>query len=190
MERLEAKRAKITADREAIKALKTLIKNIVATLDLDEDRMAKRVDSAIRSEYGAVNGLVNLVAAIANWPVESGDGSMVSLNRQTLEDKFNLDLVMLDDIRKFRGFHSFVTDDIEIMEGVEPQYEDYTDYCAIFLEELGVTSNRPTICEATWLAAEQRASKKAKEDQAQMKQELEIHKQYMEELEEAEGGEA
>ena len=181
--KLARKKAIIQADRAAKKALTGLIKNIVTDLSLDEDRMAKRVDSAIKSEYGAINGLVNLVAAISNWPVENGDGSLVSTNRMILEDKFNLDLVMLDDIRRFRGFHSFVTDDIEIIAGTEPDYENYTDYCQIFLEELGVKSNRPTINPDAWARAEAKATIKATADQAQMERELAVHKAYMDELE-------
>ena len=180
--RLDAKKANIQSNREASKVLKKLLKDITNTLDLDEERMAKRIDSATRSEYGAINGLVNLVASVANWPVENGDGALVSTNRLILEDKFNLDLVMLDDIRVYRGFHSFVTDDIEIINGQEPQYEDYTDYCEIFLEELGVRSTRPTICPDRWKTAETRAIAKAKTDQTQMLEELAFHKEYLAQL--------
>lgn len=180
--RLDAKKANIQSNREASKVLKKLLKDITNTLDLDEERMAKRIDAATRSEYGAINGLVNLVASVANWPVENGDGALVSTNRLILEDKFNLDLVMLDDIRAYRGFHSFVTDDIEIINGQEPQYEDYTDYCEIFLEELGVRSTRPTICPDRWKTAETRAIAKAKTDQTQMLEELAFHKEYLAQL--------
>ena len=89
---------------------------------------------------------------------------------------------MLDDIRAYRGFHSFVTDDIEIINGQEPQYEDYTDYCEIFLEELGVKSTRPTICPDRWKTAETRAIAKAKTDQTQMLEELAFHKEYLAQL--------
>lgn len=180
--RLDAKKANIQSNREASKVLKKLLKDITNTLDLDEERMAKRIDSATRSEYGAINGLVNLVASVANWPVENGDGALVSTNRLILEDRFNLDLVMLDDIRAYRGFHSFVTDDIEIINGQEPQYEDYTDYCEIFLEELGVKSTRPTICPDRWKTAETRAIAKARTDQTQMLEELAFHKEYLAQL--------
>lgn len=180
--RLDAKKANIQSNREASKVLKKLLKDITNTLDLDEERMAKRIDAATRAEYGAINGLVNLVASVANWPVENGDGALVSTNRLILEDKFNLDLVMLDDIRTYRGFHSFVTDDIEIINGQEPQYEDYTDYCEIFLEELGVRSTRPTICPDRWKTAETRAIAKAKTDQTQMLEELAFHKEYLAQL--------
>lgn len=188
-DRLARTKARIIADREANRTLKKLLKDITSALDLDEDRMAKRIDSAVKSEYGAINGLVNLVASVANWPVEAGDGSMVSTNRAILEDKFNLDLIMLDDIRKYRGYHSFLTDDIEIMEPQEPDYDNYTDYCSIFLEELGVTSNRPTICEATWQKTELREAKRAQEDKVQRLQELETHKRLMAELD-SKAGEA
>jgi hypothetical protein len=177
--RLAKKRLVIEANRNAARALKGLVSTITVEFSLDEDRMAKRIDSAGRSEYGTINGLVNLVAAIANWPVEQGDGSMVSTNRQLLETKFNLDLMLLEDIRTYRGFHTFATDDLEILPGVEPRYDDYTDYCEIFLEELGVVSSRPTIDSNKWTRAEVKAKERAHIDIEIMKSELELHKQFL-----------
>lgn len=178
-ERLQAKKEALRLNREAVATLKKLIYSIVDKLDLDEDRMTARVDSAVRSEYGATNGLINLLSAIANWPADQGDGASVSTNRKILEDDFQLDLLMLEDIRGFRGYHSFVSDDLEIIEGVMPQYEDYTDYCTILLEELGLTSNRPTICAESWARAETKAKERAKDDLIEKKDEIAKHKQFI-----------
>lgn len=179
-ERLAAKKQIVAANRAAVSKLKSTINSIVNELALDEERMDKRVDSATRSEYGTINGLINLVASIANWPAEPGDGSQVSTNRRVLEDKFELDLMLLEDIRNYRGYHSFVTDDLEIIDGTEPDYENYTDYCEIFLETLGVSSNRPSIDAAKWNRAEDKAKAKALEDLASMKEELEKFNQFVE----------
>lgn len=178
--RLDSKRATIQANRAAVKKLKDLAINIALELNLDEDRMAKRIDAAMRSEYGAINGLVNLTASIANWPAEPGDGNMVSANRAVLEDKFNLDLMLLEDIRTFKGYHTFVTDELVIMAGVEPMYEDYADYCQIFLEELGLEANRPTIEQSKWENREAKAKEQAKEDLLGMQDDLAKHKAFIE----------
>ena len=134
--------------------------------------MAKRIDSALRSEYGPINGLINLVSAIASWPAEPGDGAMVSQNRMILESKLNLDLLLLDDIKQFRGYHSFVNDELEIVQGTEPQFEDYTDYCSIFLEDLGAKSFKATIEPATWQRRELVARQKAEVERQNMSDEL------------------
>lgn len=180
-ERIAAKKAQIDSNREALKALKNILNKMTAEFSLDEDRMAKRIDAALRSEYGAINGMINLIAAVASWPAEQGDGSMVSTNRQILDEKFDLDLMMLEDIRKFKGYHSFVadSDEIEIIDGVIPDYENYTDYCEIFLETLEVSANRPTICSDTWNRLEAKAKVNAAIDMELMKEELEKHKEFI-----------
>jgi hypothetical protein len=177
---LEQAREIVASNRVAIGKLKQLVNNITSTLDLDEDRMAKRIDAAMKSEYGAVNGMINLVVAISNWPVEAGDGANVALNRRILEDKFNLDLLLMEDIGSFRGYHSFATDTLEIKEGKEPDYQNYADYCRIFLEELGVTTNRPTIEPVAWRGREAKASKDAKDELIKMADAIDRYKLQLE----------
>lgn len=178
-EQLEQMRTDIKSNREAVAKLKKLIYDITDELSLDEDKMTKRVDSAVKSEYGAINGLINLLSAIANWPADQGNGSDVSENRKILEEKFQLDLLHLEDIRTFRGYHSFVTDELEIVDGVEPMYAEYTGYCQIFLEELGLESTKPTIDEAKWDKAEIKAIDRAKDDLVTRKAEIETHRKLI-----------
>ena len=172
MERINSKREHIKANRETKDKLIKLINSITDELNLDEDRMAKRIDSALRSEYGPINGLINLVVAIAQWPAEPGDGAMVASNRLALESKFGLDLLLLDDIKQFRGFHSFVSNDLEVIEGQEPKFEDYTDYCHIFLEDLGAVAYKATIEPNTWRRREVVAREKAELEKAKLSAEL------------------
>lgn len=200
--RLATKRETIAANRATLKSLTGLINAIVKELALDDERMAKRMDAALRSEYGPINGMVNLVVSISNWPAEPGDGSMISVNRQILTEKFGLDLLLLDDIKTFKGYHTFVSSELEVIEGVAPQYEDYADYCQIFLEELAeialasklnkpvarltkadkkviVIASKPTIDENRWVKLEAIAQTKAKLDLEDMVLEVERHKAFL-----------
>lgn len=181
-DRLAVARETIEANREALRRLKRLVHDITVELNLDEERMAKRVDSATRSEYGAINGMINLVAAIAAWPAEPGDGAMVASNKLVLENKFGLDLLMLDDIRTYRGYHSFVTDNLEIISGIEPNYENYSDYCQIFLADLGVDVHRPTITKEQWQRQEAVAVERAQKDLVTRQEALVKHREYLESL--------
>jgi len=184
-ERMAAKRELIVANRKAKNELIKLIKSIVKDFNLDEDGMNKRINFALSSEYGPINGLINLVVAIAKWPAEPGDGSMVATNRQLLESKHGLDLLLLDDIDNFRGNHTFVSkQDLEIIASKEPDYENYTDYCAIFLEDLGVQSYKATIEESIWNYREQVAVNKADQELAEKREELERYKSMMNPTEE------
>lgn len=200
--RLATKRETIASNRATLKSLTSLINAIVKELALDDERMAKRMDAALRSEYGPINGMVNLVVSISNWPAEPGDGSMISVNRQILTEKFGLDLLLLDDIKTFKGYHTFVSSELEVIEGVAPQYEDYADYCQIFLEELAeialanklnkpvarltkadkkaiVIASKPTIDETRWVKLEAIAQTKAKLDLEDMVLEVERHKAFL-----------
>jgi len=180
IERMAQKRELIKANRKAKDELIKLIKSIVKDFNLDEDSMNKRINFALSSEYGPINGLINLVVAVAKWPAEPGDGSMVATNRQLLESKHNLDLLLLDDIDQFRGNHTFVSkQELEIIHGKEPDYENYTDYCAIFLEDLGVQSYKATIEEAVWNYKEQIAINKADIELIDKREELERYQSIM-----------
>ena len=176
-EKIAKRKESKAANKVALQSLRKLIKDITEELSLDEERMARRLDAAFSSEYGPINGTVNLLTSIANWPAEAGDASMLSVNKQILEDKFKLDLLLLSDIRNNRGFHTFVTDDLEILTGEEPNYSDYSDDCEIFLDEtFNVTVNRPTIDKTQWERLELRAQAKAELELERMKAQVERHK--------------
>jgi len=182
-ERIASKRETLANERTTINALKKTVNNITDLLGLDEEKMNRRIDAALKSEYGRVNGMVNLLSAIANWPAEQGDGTAVPENRRLLEESLKLDLMLLEDIRTYRGFHTFATDELEIIDGVEPQYEDYEDYVAILLEDMGLSpQQRVKLNPRIWAKVELRTKEKAKLDIEQMKIAVEKHKLMMEEL--------
>jgi hypothetical protein len=180
-ERIESKRATLNAERTTLNALKAKVTAITDTLGLDEEKMGRRVRTALKSEYGRVNGMVNLLSAIANWPAEQGDGTAVDENKALLENQLGLDLMLLDDIRTYRGFHTFATDELEIIDGVEPQYEDYEDYVAILLDDMGLTpQNKIKLNPTVWTKVEARTKEKVAVDIELMKVAIEKHKALME----------
>jgi hypothetical protein len=157
-------KATTKANREAYNGLRKILLDITAEVGLDEEKMANRINSARRSEYGPINGLINLLVSVCNWPAEAGDGSNVAINQKLIEDKYpQIDMLMLDDIKSFRGYHSFVSDDtLQVIDGVEPDYENYRDYCSVLLEDLKLKSIKPTISKDQWQAREASAKVNAK----------------------------
>ena len=167
MERAE-RLAKVKATRSQEKAIITKIKSqiseIVETCGLDEEKMARRSQVALKSEYGRINGIINLYAAVCKWPAEQGDGTSVSANQLMIENDMKVDLMLLEDISSFKGYHTFHTDELEIIDGVEPQYEQYSDHCSLLLEDLGFERAAAEIVPSSWAALEKRAISRAKDD--------------------------
>lgn len=182
-ERIENKRAQLQSERATINALKAIVNKIVDVIGLDEEKMNRRIEIAMRSEYGRINGMVNLLAEVTNWPAEQGDGTAVGENRKVIEEKLDLDLMLLEDIRTYKGYHTFATDELETRTGVEPMYEDYEDFVAILLEDMGLTPGRVTISSDTWTKTEKKAVESTKLELERMRIAVERHKALMNDFE-------
>lgn len=180
--RIEAKRKQLVAEKATLDTLTKLLYKIADLCGLDDEKMARRIDRAKQSEYGRIDGMVNLLSAVCHWPAEAGDGSAVSENKRLIEEKLNLNLMLLSDIRQFRGFTSFVSDDLQIIAGVEPQYEDYEDSVTILLEDMKLTPQRESfsINAGLWQRLEANAQTRATAEIEQLRAEIERTKAFME----------
>jgi hypothetical protein len=182
-------RKRLAKARESHKAEAKVIRELVKTINkitdacgLDEERMAKRIDVALNSEYGRINGLINLLSSLAKWPAEQGDGASVATNRAILRDELKLDLILLEDINSYKGYHTFHDDKLEVIQGVEPEYELYEDYCYLMLDSMGLLDEkavRPTISKDKWQRLEARAVERTQAQIELLKAELEQHKLLM-----------
>ena len=161
--------------RQAEKALKAQINAIVTTCDLDPETMAARINAAIDNKHGRVIGLINLLSATAHWPADKGEAKSVPTNKLMIADK--VDTLVLSMLREARGYHTFIAEDLTIMAGIEPNYEQYSELSQILLEDLGL-DNVPklTIDRETWLREETKAIDKATKDQAEMLEAIEKYK--------------
>ena len=168
IERIAKVKATRAQEKEILAALKKKVNGIVDECGLDEEAMARRVQNAVQGktakEYGRINGMINLLAAVCKWPAEQGDGASVSANQLAIESELNVDLMLLEDISTYKGYHSFCTEDLTIIDGVEPQYEQYSDHCSILLEDLGFDRAATEIVPSRWASLESIAVKHAKEE--------------------------
>ena len=177
--RLSALKASRKVEKQALQKLQNLVLDIANACNLDEERTANRIAAALKSEYGRINGMINLLAAIGKWPVERGDESMVATNQRMIEKEFKLDLMLLEDISTCKGYHTFHTDALEVIGGVEPQYELYEDNCTIFLEELGCKAVSAAIEPTVWERYESRAKERTENDVVSLRQAVAEHKALM-----------
>lgn len=168
-------------EKAIITQLKKQVWDIVDLCGLDEERTARRIQAATRSEYGRINGMINLVAAICKWPAEQGDGASVTDNQALIEKELNVDLMLLEDISMYKGYHTFHTDELEVIDGVEPDYDNYRDYSTIYLQEIGFERVAAEIAPRTWAKKEAATIAKVKEDVTELRAAVERHKSLISE---------
>ena len=180
--RLEAKRKQIKAENATMETLSAILYQICDICGLDDDKMSRRIHTAQKSDYGRIDGMVNLLASVAHWPAEPGDGSAVAENQRMIKEQLNLDLLLLDDIRRYRGYTSFASDDLTLITGVEPNYEEYEDSVTILLEDMNLTPQRNSfsINPDMWHRLELKAQTRAKDEIEQLRVEIERTKAFME----------
>jgi hypothetical protein len=170
-----ASTASYTDQKLAIEKITTTIMDITAICGLDEDRMSKRLAAARSSEYGRINGHINLLSAIVCWPADQGDGSSVSSNQLLIQDELNIDLMLMEDIKASKGFHSFLTDDLEIIPGVTPDTETYLDLVQMALETLGLDIGVNNLDPIKWEAIEASTLIKIKTEQLDLETQAAAH---------------
>lgn len=134
-ERRALKATNHSGESTVITVLKKVIKDIQTKCDLDPERMQSSMVSAMTDkEYGAVNGLVNIIVAKAMFPADRGDYGNLANNQVIVSEM--LDIHLLNKVKQARGFHSFADDSGKVIVGQKPNYEDYEDYTNIFIAEL------------------------------------------------------
>jgi hypothetical protein len=167
----------IRANREkemvAIKTLRSIISKATKKLALDKDRMDRRVKVALRNEQGRVFGLVSLMASIAAFPVNEGEGSLCSDNQALLE-KIGWDMFLLEDIKDTRGNHSFLdSDEMVIIDCKEPQ-EECDALVNVMLEDLNLEA-RVSVDLDVWTRKEAIALRKAQAEKLELEEALEAY---------------
>lgn len=127
-------------ERVQTKVLKDNIQKIVDLCKLDDQRMSFRIRSAESSEYGRVSGLTNLLAAIVCWPAEQGDGASVMQNQRVIESELKIDIYLMEDIKQAKGYHTWMNDELEVIDGKAPNTERYQMLVEILIEEIGINA--------------------------------------------------
>lgn len=127
--------------KESIQTLNAIVKVIADNSKLDEDELvswAKGVRTSKASkEYGRIPALIFIITKSFAWPiVDKSDAREIEdiqeeIN-EALEEKslptLNIESVM--DINEAKGYHSFMTDEGDQVDAVEPEY-DQLEYSLI-----------------------------------------------------------
>lgn len=168
------------------KLLTARIKQLGKECDLDPERLDKSIASAISSEYGRTNALVNTLVSKVYFPADRGDYSNLAANQVLMTERFNFSLI--EQIKNHRGYHSFCAEDGTVISGKMPNFEQYSLYVNALILDLADEAkiNLPEdfdvkllITEDQWKAREAQSLVIAKEEGAQIKAAIERSKALM-----------
>ena len=157
---------------ESINTMKEAINIAVTIAEMDKDKISRRVKAAMKSEYGKVPGLINLLSGIINWPTDSQTPDNLSAIQDEICTNLGLEQVMLDDLREAKGFHTFLTEDQEIMDGSEPDYDEYNMLCELMASKLNLPVIDMKLSESEWNNREAKAIATAQQDLKDIETEL------------------
>lgn len=162
---------------ESIDTVQSLIKEIGHVAGMDSEALGSRISMATsRSEYGKVPGLINLLSSVCNWPLDKDASTSGMAEAKEAVAGVLPDLIdVLEDIKQAKGYHTFVSDEHELVDGIEPDFEEYTMLLNVVASNLQLPVLDVKLSEAAWERAEDKAYTKAKESIEAIKVELEEH---------------
>lgn len=161
---------------ESIDTATKLIHKAGEIAELDVDKLNRRISVALKSEYGKVPGLLNLLSNIVAWPAEQGSApSNLTEIKQSICEELLVSESIFTDLKESKGFHTFISDDHEVISGVEPDYLEYIMLLRLIANKINIPVLDIKLTEESWDKAEARAIAKAEKDMSALKEELEAH---------------
>ena len=168
--------------RESIARLSSVLTRVYDELALDSEKLDRSIKSARKSNYGRVAEMITKVASTYAWPcAETSQASEIpELQDRMLatlaENGINVDGELLLDIKEAKGFNSFLDQaTFEVVNGVEPEYEELEYYLLTFAEKAGLPIIDYKMSESVWNKAEERALAKIATEKELAEQALARH---------------
>lgn len=147
-----------TLKRESLSTMKVIVNGVCDLLDLDSERLEGQIKSARKSEYGRVPQLLIILANMYAWPIlDKADAKDIDDKQEEILDyladthKIKVSGDLLLDIKEAKGYHSFLDKDTyEVIDGVEPEFEEITYYLQTLAEHCGLPFIDIKLDEVKW----------------------------------------
>ena len=164
--------------------MSTIINRVGEELGLDTERLNKRIATSRRSQYGRVCELINILASIYAWPIESsGQASEIPDLQERMLDTLaelgiNIEGDLLLDIKEAKGYNSFLdTATFEIVDGIEPDYEELQYYYLTFADNANLPIIDYKMNESVYAKAETKALARIETEKTLADEALARHKE-------------
>ncbi len=172
--------------RESISTLTTILKDVNELLGLDADKLSMSIKGARKSEYGRIPEMVTALTKMYAWPIESiDDVKEIDEKQEEIRELLASKGIVLShdlllDIKEAKGYHSFLDKDtFEIIDGVEPEYEEFNYYITTAAEAMDLPYVDFKLQEAKWEKNEDKALAKIKIEHEAAQAALDAHKKLM-----------
>ena len=166
--------------RESVKAMTNTLEEVYEVCGLDLDMLHRKITASRRSEYGRVPGLINVLAATYAWPVgDSTHTSEIPQRQEDILDILKLDGELLLDLKEAKGYHSFLDEAFEVVEGVEPDYEEYNYFVLTVADNLQIPFVDNKMSETVWNKNETKALKKITDEKMLAEEALKRHEELL-----------
>lgn len=150
--------------RESIKTLTTIIHAVADELNLDKEKLDRKIQLARRSNYGRICEMISIIASIYAWPIsENTQASEIPELQERMLDtlstlNISVDSDLLLDMKEAKGFNSFMDmSTYTIVPAVEPIYDELEYYYLTFAEEASLPIIDYKMTEAIFNRAEEKA---------------------------------
>lgn len=131
--------------RESISSITTVLKAVAEHLEFDMEKLESTIKNSRKSEYGRVPELLTVLTKMYAWPVNSVDEAKEIDDKQEeirellAERNIRVTHDLLLDVKESKGYHSFLdTNSYEIVDGVEPEYDDFNFYITSLAESMNI----------------------------------------------------
>jgi len=162
--------------RESVKTMVSTLEEVYEVCGLDLDMLHRKIAASRRSEYGRVPALINILAATYAWPVgDSVHASEIPQRQEDILDILKLDKELLLDLKEAKGYHSFLDEAFEVVESVEPDYEEYNYFVLTVADNLQIPFVDNKMNDALWAKNEAKALKKIEEEKVLADEALKRH---------------
>ena len=150
--------------RESIKTLTTIIHSVADELNLDKEKLDRKINLARRSNYGRICEMISIIASIYAWPIsENTQASEIPELQERMLDtltslNIHIDADLLLDMKDAKGYNSFLdTATYTVVPGVEPIYDELEYYYLTFAESASLPIIDYKMTEALYDKAEAKA---------------------------------
>ena len=150
--------------RESIRTLTTIIHSVADELNLDKEKLDRKINLARRSNYGRICEMISIIASIYAWPIsENTQASEIPELQERMLDtltslNIHIDADLLLDMKDAKGYNSFLdTATYTVVPGVEPIYDELEYYYLTFAESASLPIIDYKMTEALYDKAEAKA---------------------------------